>query len=89
MVLRHIHYFYVSVALSNKGTVVMEAALVHALTAMDQAITDRSRAEAICMGCIPCLFQDCGQHSGACGEHIHTHKLNTTAARACLADQND
>ncbi|XP_053343119.1 serine protease 56 [Clarias gariepinus] len=53
-------------ALSNRGTVVMEAALVRALTAMDQVIADRSRAEASCMGCMPCLFQDCGQHSGTC-----------------------
>lgn len=67
----------VSIALSNRGTVVMEAALVHALTAMDQVIADRSRAEASCMGCMPCLFQDCGQRLGTCGEHIHTHTQNT------------
>ncbi|XP_060722500.1 serine protease 56 [Tachysurus vachellii] len=54
-------------ALSNKGTVVMEAALVRALTAIDQAIADRSRVEASCMGCMPCLFQDCGQHTETCG----------------------
>ncbi|KAI5092892.1 serine protease 56, partial [Silurus meridionalis] len=53
-------------ALSNRGTVVMEASLVRALTSMDQAIADMRRAEASCTGCIPCLFQDCGQRSGTC-----------------------
>lgn len=55
----------------------MEAALVRALSAMDQAIANRNRAEASCMGCMPCLFQDCGQHTGTCGEQIHAHTLNT------------
>ncbi|XP_053083333.1 serine protease 56 [Pangasianodon hypophthalmus] len=54
-------------ALSNRGTMVMEAALVRALNAIDQAIADRNRAEASCMSCMPCLFQDCGQRSGTCG----------------------
>ncbi|MCJ8745009.1 hypothetical protein PDJAM_G00125340 [Pangasius djambal] len=53
-------------ALSNRGTMVMEAALVRALNAIDQAIADRNRAEASCMSCMPCLFQDCGQRSGTC-----------------------
>ncbi|TSY27762.1 Serine protease 56 [Bagarius yarrelli] len=56
----------VSVALSSRGTVVLEAALVRALSAIDRAISKRNRAEASCMGCLPCLFQDCGQLSGTC-----------------------
>ncbi|XP_049334936.1 serine protease 56 isoform X1 [Astyanax mexicanus] len=53
-------------ALSDRGTVVMEAALTRALSAVDGAIAHRSKAEAGCRGCMPCLFQNCGQRSGAC-----------------------
>ncbi|KAF4117692.1 hypothetical protein G5714_002245 [Onychostoma macrolepis] len=53
-------------ALSDRGTVVMEAALSRALSAVDAAVSDRSKAEAGCRGCVPCLFQDCGQRKGAC-----------------------
>ncbi|KAI4881434.1 hypothetical protein NFI96_014473 [Prochilodus magdalenae] len=53
-------------ALSDRGTVVLEAALSHALSAVDGATVERSKAEAGCRGCMPCLFQDCGQRSGAC-----------------------
>lgn len=76
-------FLSVSIALSNRGTVVMESSLVRALTAIDQAIADRSRAEASCMGCMPCLFQDCGQHSGTCGEHIHIHITLNNHTRTC------
>ncbi|XP_064194293.1 serine protease 56 isoform X1 [Anguilla rostrata] len=54
-------------ALSDRGTVVLEAALASALSALEQAVSDRSRAESGCRGCVPCLFQDCGQRSGPCG----------------------
>ncbi|CAJ1072119.1 uncharacterized protein prss56 [Xyrichtys novacula] len=37
-----------------------------ALSALDRASSERSRAEAGCRGCVPCLFQDCGQLSGSC-----------------------
>ncbi|KAJ3595085.1 hypothetical protein NHX12_004390 [Muraenolepis orangiensis] len=53
-------------ALSDRGTVVLEAALVRALSALEQASSERSRTEAGCRGCVPCLFQDCGQRSGSC-----------------------
>ncbi|KAG7457076.1 hypothetical protein MATL_G00242670 [Megalops atlanticus] len=53
-------------ALSDRGTVVLEAALTSALSALDQAVSERSRAESGCRGCVPCLFQDCGQRSGPC-----------------------
>ncbi|KAK7163579.1 hypothetical protein R3I93_007587 [Phoxinus phoxinus] len=53
-------------ALTDRGTVVMEAALSRALSAVDDAVSDRSKAEAGCRGCVPCLFQDCGQRKGAC-----------------------
>ncbi|XP_051554166.1 uncharacterized protein LOC127441053 [Myxocyprinus asiaticus] len=53
-------------ALSDRGTVVMEAALSRALSAVDSAVSDHSKAEAGCRGCVPCLFQDCGQRKGAC-----------------------
>ncbi|XP_030016002.1 serine protease 56 [Sphaeramia orbicularis] len=53
-------------ALSDRGTVVLEAAMTSALSALDRASSDRSRAEAGCRGCVPCLFQDCGQQSGSC-----------------------
>ncbi|KAI7809418.1 serine protease 56 [Triplophysa rosa] len=52
--------------LSERGTVVMEAALSRALSAVDSAVSDRSKAEAGCRGCVPCLFQDCGQQTGTC-----------------------
>lgn len=51
----------------------MEAALSRALSAVDSAISDRSKMEAGCRGCVPCLFQDCGQRTGTCGRHEHTH----------------
>ncbi|KAF0047025.1 hypothetical protein F2P81_000658 [Scophthalmus maximus] len=53
-------------ALSDRGTVVLEAAMTSALSALERASSERSRAEAGCRGCAPCLFQDCGQLSGSC-----------------------
>ncbi|XP_057713837.1 serine protease 56 [Corythoichthys intestinalis] len=53
-------------ALSDRGTLVLEAAMSSALSALDRASTERSRAEVGCRGCAPCLFQDCGQPSGSC-----------------------
>ncbi|KAK5859896.1 hypothetical protein PBY51_021415 [Eleginops maclovinus] len=53
-------------ALSDRGTVVLEAAMTSALSTLDRASSERSRAEAGCRGCVPCLFQDCGQLSGSC-----------------------
>ena len=60
--------FFVSppAALSDRGTVVLEAAMTSALSALERASTERSRAEAGCRGCVPCLFQDCGLQSGSC-----------------------
>lgn len=55
-----------SAALSDRGTVVLEAAMSGALSALERASSDRSRAEAGCRGCVPCLFQDCGQLTGPC-----------------------
>ena len=54
--------------MSDRGTVVLEAALAGALSALERASSERGRAEAGCRGCVPCLFQDCGQRSGACCE---------------------
>ncbi|XP_036939575.1 uncharacterized protein prss56 isoform X1 [Acanthopagrus latus] len=53
-------------ALSDRGTVVLEAAMSSALSTLERASSERSRAEAGCRGCVPCLFQDCGQLTGAC-----------------------
>ncbi|XP_072560311.1 serine protease 56 [Paramormyrops kingsleyae] len=53
-------------ALSDRGTVVLEAALASALTALELAAAERSWAESSCRGCVPCLFQDCGRRSGPC-----------------------
>ncbi|KAK7945699.1 hypothetical protein WMY93_001427 [Mugilogobius chulae] len=52
-------------ALSDRGTVVLEAAMTSALSALERASSEKSRAEAGCKGCVPCLFQDCG-HSASC-----------------------
>lgn len=52
-------------ALSDRGTVVLEAAMTNALFALERASSEKSRAEAACRGCAPCLFQDCGQ-SASC-----------------------
>lgn len=40
--------------------------MTSALSALERASSERSRAEAGCRGCVPCLFQDCGQQSGSC-----------------------
>ncbi|XP_029580744.1 serine protease 56 [Salmo trutta] len=53
-------------ALSDRGTVVLEAALTSALSALELATSERSQAEAVCRDCVPCLFQDCGQRTGPC-----------------------
>ncbi|MED6292649.1 hypothetical protein CHARACLAT_002591 [Characodon lateralis] len=53
-------------ALSDRGTVVLEAAMTSALFALEHASSDRSRAEAGCRGCVPCLFQNCGWLSASC-----------------------
>nr|XP_046213686.1 serine protease 56 [Oncorhynchus gorbuscha] len=53
-------------ALSDRGTVVLEAALTSALSALELATSERSQAEAVCRDCVPCLFQDCGQRSAPC-----------------------
>lgn len=37
-----------------------------ALSALERASSERSRAEAGCRGCVPCLFQNCGQLTGSC-----------------------
>lgn len=55
-------------ALSDRGTVVLEAAMASALSTLEHATSERSRAEASCRGCVPCLFQNCGQLSGSCCE---------------------
>ncbi|KAL4635958.1 hypothetical protein GN956_G13138 [Arapaima gigas] len=55
-------------ALSDRGTVVLEAALARALFALGQVASERRAAETSCRGCVPCLFQDCGQRSGPCGK---------------------
>ncbi|XP_041848244.1 serine protease 56 [Melanotaenia boesemani] len=52
--------------LSDRGTVVLEAAMASALSTLERASSERSRAEANCRGCVPCLFQNCGQLSGSC-----------------------
>ncbi|XP_058890208.1 uncharacterized protein prss56 isoform X2 [Acipenser ruthenus] len=53
-------------ALSERGTVVLEAALAGALSAVNVAVSESSRVERECEGCAPCLYQDCGQWSGPC-----------------------
>ncbi|KAM9458118.1 serine protease 56-like [Salvelinus alpinus] len=53
-------------ALSDRGTVVLEAALTSALSALELATSERSRSEVGCRDCVPCLFQDCGQRYGPC-----------------------
>ncbi|TRY69733.1 hypothetical protein DNTS_035415 [Danionella cerebrum] len=53
-------------ALSDRGTVVLEAALTRALSAVDAAVSERAQAESSCRGCVACLFQDCGQRKAAC-----------------------
>ncbi|XP_034038480.1 uncharacterized protein prss56 [Thalassophryne amazonica] len=53
-------------ALSDRGTVVLEAAMASALSALERASSEKSRAEADCRGCVPCLFQDCGQQANSC-----------------------
>ena len=40
--------------------------MTSALSALERASSERSRVEAGCRGCVPCLFQDCGQLSGSC-----------------------
>ncbi|CAK6952490.1 uncharacterized protein prss56 [Scomber scombrus] len=59
-------------ALSDRGTVVLEAAMTSALSALERASSERSRVEAGCRGCVPCLFQDCGQQSGSCSSPANT-----------------
>ncbi|XP_045549629.1 uncharacterized protein [Salmo salar] len=53
-------------ALSDRGTVVLEAALTSALSALELATSEWSRSEMGCRDCVPCLFQDCGQRYGPC-----------------------
>ncbi|XP_051990920.1 serine protease 56 [Xyrauchen texanus] len=69
----------------------MEAALSRALSAIDAAIADRSKAEAGCRGCVPCLFQDCGQRKGACGklECTNTSKPGLKTVTLSSDDDND
>ncbi|XP_076838028.1 uncharacterized protein prss56 [Brachyhypopomus gauderio] len=53
-------------ALSDRGTVVMEAALWRALSVLDRAVAARVQVETHCTACTPCLFLDCGQHVETC-----------------------
>lgn len=57
-------------ALSDRGTVVLEAAMASALSTLEHASAERSRAEAGCRGCAPCLFQNCGELSGSCCKNM-------------------
>ena len=40
--------------------------MASALSTLERASSERSQAEANCRGCVPCLFQNCGQLFGSC-----------------------
>ncbi|KAL8188198.1 UNVERIFIED_CONTAM: hypothetical protein K2H54_062825 [Gekko kuhli] len=53
-------------ALSNRGTLVLEAALKNALLALERALAEHSQQLQECEDCVPCLFGDCGNQTGEC-----------------------
>nr|XP_056705934.1 serine protease 56 [Euleptes europaea] len=53
-------------ALSNRGTLVLEAAMKSALLALERALAEHSRQLQECEDCVPCLFVDCGNQTREC-----------------------
>ncbi|XP_028650841.1 serine protease 56 [Erpetoichthys calabaricus] len=52
--------------LSERGTVILEAALANALSALDLAASHHNQGDTVCQTCGPCIFQDCGQQTTPC-----------------------
>ncbi|KAM9316571.1 serine protease 56 [Gastrophryne carolinensis] len=61
-------------ALSNKGTLLLEAALKSALQTLDMAVKEYRRRLLECSGCADCLLPECASTSaqcrGTCGETL-------------------
>ncbi|PKU38952.1 serine protease 56 [Limosa lapponica baueri] len=53
-------------ALSNRGTLVLEAALRSALLALERALAEQQRQQGICGLCAPCLFPPCANLTRRC-----------------------
>ncbi|NXS28201.1 PRS56 protease, partial [Pomatostomus ruficeps] len=53
-------------ALSNRGTLVLEAALRSALLALERALSEQQRQQGACGLCAPCLFPPCANITGHC-----------------------
>ncbi|XP_072266273.1 serine protease 56 [Pyxicephalus adspersus] len=55
-------------ALSNKGTLILEAALKTALQTLEGAVKEHNRRQLECRGCVLCLFPECTSLSVQCRE---------------------
>ncbi|XP_042316632.1 serine protease 56 [Sceloporus undulatus] len=53
-------------ALSNRGTLVLEAAMKNALLALEDAQAEHSQRVQECQDCVLCLFGDCGNGTQEC-----------------------
>ncbi|NXG26379.1 PRS56 protease, partial [Grallaria varia] len=53
-------------ALSNRGTLVLEAALRSALLALERALSEQQRQRRACGLCAPCLFPPCANITARC-----------------------
>nr|XP_008116069.2 PREDICTED: serine protease 56 [Anolis carolinensis] len=59
-------FLLLSAALSNRGTLVLEAAMKSALLALEEAISEHFRRVQECEECVLCLFGDCGNGTQEC-----------------------
>ncbi|XP_043558318.1 serine protease 56 [Chiloscyllium plagiosum] len=72
--------------LSKKGTIILEAALKHALLKLDEVLRNRNRHLEECNYCPACLFNNCGDRTTQCGVMPTSEPNCETILRAKLAE---
>uniref|UniRef100_A0A8C5WAT6 Serine protease 56 n=1 Tax=Leptobrachium leishanense TaxID=445787 RepID=A0A8C5WAT6_9ANUR len=74
-------------ALSDRGTLILEAALKGALQVLEKAVQEQDRQQQACRGCTPCLFPECLNKSTECRE-IDTAPVSAPTCETILTAQS-
>ncbi|XP_075720224.1 serine protease 56 isoform X2 [Rhinoderma darwinii] len=74
-------------ALSNRGTLILEAALKTALQALEVAVKEQSRRQQECARCTICLFSECRSQTTTCRENGATAESEPTCETILTADK--
>ncbi|KAM4771080.1 serine protease 56 [Rhinophrynus dorsalis] len=77
------------ITLSNRGTLILEAALKGALQALEGAVREQSRHQHECQGCVPCLFPECTNMSVQCRAENYLPATSEPSCEVILAAQNE